>query len=474
MSDDKQANELHLGEPGVPADQGLSSLGLLMQLAGSVFAAYAALMLAMLIVAMQGFGRGGGEAGWLFLILAASVGRSLAHRAAGASLLYGAPSLVGPPRPLAGVNRYIVIALAHTALVTLILVGGFHMPARLALGAGAGFAAWPLALAALLRLPRFRRFEAELPVGEDKGFEAAAILMTVLGACGLLGTGAVLLVMLEAGGQMLQGAGVLLVVTTAMLVIRSGLHVQAGLAGLRETSVDRSVELANRYANFGMISSFCAAGALLLTSMTIGLNVIMLAIVAGVCWMLMAWPAIVRRFFGDRQFADLLAGDAAAVHRRAPDAGLTGLGWLLFGHAALGATVLLPQLLVSTELLDRRLMDTMSFMAPSLARSPWWGVGQILLQGWAGYELIRMGRRHKVIASVYAIIAAGLAIYVTWPVLEALEHLGTRDVRAVMMFVPIALQLVLPVATLILVHRSIAPTATARFRPRAPEPSPRG
>ena len=71
-----------------------------------------------------------------------------------------------------------------------------------------------------------------------------------------------------------------------------------------------------------------------------------LALVTGVCWMLMAWPMIIRRFFSERQFADLLAGDDAPIHRRAPDAGLTGLGWLLLAHAMFGATMLIPQLVL--------------------------------------------------------------------------------------------------------------------------------
>ena len=44
---------------------------------------------------------------------------------------------------------------------------------------------------------------------------------------------------------------------------------------------------------------------------------------AASCWMLMAWPLIIRRFFSDRQFADLLAGDDAPRPppraRRRPD-----------------------------------------------------------------------------------------------------------------------------------------------------------
>ena len=62
-----------------------------------------------------------------------------------------------------------------------------------------------------------------------------------------------------------------------MLVVRSFIHVQAGFSGLRETSVDRSVELANRYANFGVISSFCAGGALLFVMMNLKLDVFGLA-----------------------------------------------------------------------------------------------------------------------------------------------------------------------------------------------------
>src|SRR5947208_10758445 len=99
-----------------------------------------------------------------------------------------------------------------------------------------------------------------------------------------------------------------------MMVVRSFLHVQAGLSGLRETSIDRSVELANRYANFGVISSFCAGGAVLLFAMSTSLELGWLAAVCGMVWMLMAWPMVIRRFFSDRQFSDLLAGDAAPLH----------------------------------------------------------------------------------------------------------------------------------------------------------------
>ena len=47
--------------------------------------------------------------------------------------------------------------------------------------------------------------------------------------------------------------------------------------------------------------------------------------------------------------------------------------------------------------------------------------------------------------------------------------------EAVLGFVPLAIQLVIPVATLLLVNRTLAPTARARFRPRparSPETAP--
>lgn len=468
MSEPSAPDAVRLVDPEVPADQGLSSLGLLMQLAGSVFAAYATLMTFVILLSPGAFAR---QRGWLLLVLGICVARSLFQRIAGSELLYGKRTLEGTASPMSGLHRYILIALIQTVVLVAILVLKLELPTRFGIAFGAGLAAWPVTLAVLLRLPRFRRFETEIPVSEDKGFEAASILMVVLGTCGVLGTGAALVMMLEGGSQLLsQGPGVLLLLATVMLVIRSGLHVQAGLSGLRETSVDRSVELANRYANFGVISSFCTGGALLLLTMMSGLHIAMLVVVTGLCWLLMAWPMIIRRFFSERQFADLMAGDNADVHRRAPDAGLTGLGWLLLANGVFGATMLIPQLVMGSDGSDNKLLDMLAYVGPLATRSLWWSAGLVMLQVWAGFELIRMGATHRVIATVYAVVAAAVSVYLMWPVLQSLEHARFMGPEAVIMFVPLAIQLVIPVATLILVNRKIAPTARARFRPRPAAP----
>lgn len=475
MSDLPEQNQqkqeaVSLVDPGVPADQGLSSLGLLMQLAGSVFAAFAALGTFVVVLTP---GARGEDKLWILLILALCVTRSMYQRLAGSELLYGHRGIEQTPRsPLWGVKLYVVVGLIQTVVLGLLMVGKFHVQTRLAVGIGLGLASWPIVLAVLSMLPRFKRFDRELPVAEDKGFEAAAILMVVLGTTGVLGTGAFLLTMLDAGGRMLtQGPGVLVLLATVMLLIRSVMHVTAGLAGLRDTSVDLAVERANRYANFGVISSFCAGGALLLLMMSARLDVSGLAMVAGICWLLLAWPMIIRRFFSERQFADLLAGDNANLHRRAPDAGLSGLGWLLFGHAMFGAAMLIPQLVVAPQDMSHRFADMMAMMGPAGARSLWWSAGLLTLQAWAGFELVRMGSAHRMIATVYAVVAVALTMYLTWPLISALKHIGRMGPQSVMMFVPVAIQLVMPVATLLLVNRAIAPTARARFRSRATEPT---
>ncbi|MBA3464829.1 MAG: hypothetical protein H0T46_33150 [Deltaproteobacteria bacterium] len=474
MSEQQKQEPVNLVDPGVPADQGLSSLGLLMQLGGSLFAAAATLMtFVMLLAAGLGGGRGSDKL-IILLVLGASVTRSVFHRMAGTELLYGKRSLDGVSSAMGGVKRYVAIGLAHSALVFLVLAGKFHVPTKLAAGIALGFAVWPATLGILMMLPRFRRFSGAMPVAEDKGFEGASILMTVLGTCGALASSMFLIMMLSAGGRaMSSGPGVLILIAVVLLVIRSGLHVQAGLSGLRTTSVDRSVELANRYANFGVISAFCAAGAILLLMMSMmrgRFDPSGLIFVVGLCWMLMSWPLIIRRFFSERQFADLMAGDGGTVHRRSPDAGLVGLGWLLFAHAMMSVALLVPQLFVEPGEMSRGMAQGMAMLGGSV-RSLWWSVGLIALQAWAGYELVRMSSTHRIIGTVYAIIAIIISVYLTWPVLQALKHIGRMGPQGIAMFIPMAMQLVIPVATLILVNRNIAPTAQARFRtpPAAPQ-----
>ncbi len=453
----EQEDVVKLPNAGVPADGGLSSLGLVMQLGGTLMA---------LVISLFAFGRlltgaDKHEALWVFLLLATCIVRSIFHRMAGTELLYGRPSLDldNPPSPLAGLYRYIVIGLVHSVVVAVAMKALFKAPTSAMIGMGLGLAVWPAALGGLVLGGHFARYNKKVPVSEDKGFEGASILMTVLGICGILVMAGILLMMFELGGKALRDGSVILVMLSmVLLLVRSVLHFQAGVSGLRTTSIDRSVELANRYASFGVISSFCTGGALLLVTMMGALDITMLAGVTTITWMLMTWPMIIRRFFGERQFADLMAGENADVHRRSPDAGLTGLGWLLIGHAAYTASMLIPSLIGGgMGEFDKLFMLGMG----DSFRSPWWSAGICLFQAWAGFELIRMSAHHRLIASLYAGVTAAVTIYMYWPMFKMLSHMSKLQLMSVL---PIAIALVIPVSVFVLVNRNLTPTARARFR----------
>src|SRR5678815_3118419 len=84
-----------LPDAGVPADQGLSSLGLIMQLGGTVFAGAATLF--GFLQMLERHGRS--DAMWMLLVLALCVGRSFVHRMAGTELLYGRPTGLNVEHP---------------------------------------------------------------------------------------------------------------------------------------------------------------------------------------------------------------------------------------------------------------------------------------------------------------------------------------------------------------------------------------
>ncbi|HWO23195.1 MAG TPA: hypothetical protein VNO30_30845 [Kofleriaceae bacterium] len=476
LSERPHAEVVELPGAGLPADRGLSSLGLLMQLAGGAFAAGACVIAVVAILALrEQRGEPPGSVGWILAVAGLCAARSWAHRAAGTQLLYGGRWNADgtPASPLGGVRRYIAIALGQTALLALLGRAALGLPVADVLAWCAGLALWPLALAALLASGALARFEAELPHGEDKGFEAASILMTVLGATGLFAAGAILLANLETGlGELARGPGSIVIGALGLLLLRSWLHVRAGLVGLRETSIDRSVELAGRYAELGVVSSLWFGGVLLLAAIANGMDVWGMMLVAALCWLMMLWPLIVRRFFSDRQLADLLAGARAAHHhhRRAPDAGLAGLGWLLAGHAALTASFLVPQLFAGSIAASPIAEDArwLAALAAGIGDgSPWWSALVIALGAWAGVALLRMSPHHRLLAVVYGAVAAIVTLAEMWPILARamqLSVLGSRGAELVLPVALTALRLAIPAAAVLLATRAIAPAARARYR----------
>jgi hypothetical protein len=465
-----------------PADQGLSGLGLVMQLGGTVFAAFTGWIgLQFIFMMMKLGGMGHGDSGltfWMLAIAGTGVVRSMMHRAAGTRLLYE-----GPSTPLAGIRRYIGFSIIHIVVCVAFFALKAKAPFPLIATVTIVFAAWPVTLAILFSQARYKQFETTLPLPEDKGFEGAAIMMLILGAIGL-GFGMVLLYTIMQLPSMFLSElpGILMVLIMVLLVIRSGLHVNAGYRGVTEVHMDRAVHAATKYGDFGVITAFVAAGALLLIVMTAGADVTAMLMIIVVAWLLLAWPLIIRKFFAERQFADLMAAGEAPLHRRAPDLGHSTLGWLLlaFGVMALGyslpVAVFFDGADVSRGMGGNPMEAMFTMMQTGSGRSMWWTVGTAGLQVWAGLELIRMTDNHKVVTTIYGAVATGVAIYVNLPALEALKTMavggmfspGSGGGANPMNFAFVAIQLVVPVAALILVNRKISPTAQARYRSATP------
>lgn len=462
-SSEPRSGVVDLPRAGVPADQGLTSLGLLMQLAGRASGALAALIATVVVLEAQVHR----NTDWFLFAAAVCLARSQLHRIAGRELVYSRRTPDGGvANPFDAIRTYIAFAIGHAVVLGVIATLELGATRRTGLGITAALALWPVVLTVGLQLRRFRPLHAGIPLGEDRGLEGASILMTILGACGVLSTAAIAMVLGQLPSHHLEhGWGAMLVVAFALLLIRSCLHLRAGLAGLRDASFDRPGELAARYASFGMICVVCVGGLLVLLAMSEGLPAGAIASVTVLCWLLAVWPMIVKRFFHHRQFAELLAGDRV-IHRRAPDAGLTGLGWLLVGHAVVVATLLILAATIQPHGVGHALGSLLQLARPAIGRSALElgiGAGIVGLELLTAAVLLRMEDYRRLIATMYALVAGGVAVVLAWPLVRSFGH-HAIDLRMAIRLIPAAVQLVIPAATLVLVQRGAPLLARARYR----------
>jgi hypothetical protein len=485
-SSESSPRVVDLPSAGVPADHGMASLGLVMQLAGRTSGALAALIASLIVLEA----RGHRHAGWLFVAVALCIARSQLHRIAGRDLVYGRRTIDGDVAdPFEAMRRYVAFGLGHAIAIGLIATGELGATARTAAGITAALALWPIALAVVLA--RFRSLRAGIPLGEDRGLESASLVMTMLGACGVLAIGAMLIALQVLPNRDLQhGWGPLFLFAFGLLLVRSYWHLRAGVAGLRDASFDRPGELTSVYVRLGVFSAFLVGGVLALLAMAEQLAPAAIASVLVVTWLLTIWPLTIKRFINHRQFAELLAGDRV-IHRRAPDGGLTGLGWLLAGHAACVAAVLVLELTVEPRGVGRPLGNLLALTGPALG--PLDGPALDALGRWLGHELgaslgpsllglvgsgvaatvvvlelltagalLGMTRHRRTLATIFALVASVIAVAAAWSVLRSGGH--RFDLRTVLRLIPLAIQIVVPAATLVLVRRSLVPGAQARYR----------
>jgi hypothetical protein len=452
----------------VPADRGLSGLGLIMQLSGSLFGAITALYGVIALIELSRVSRYERSDSSLLLyalLLAGSgVTRSLLHRQAGVDLIFGS-------QPFQSVKRYLIAAIVNTCAWLFVASTKMHAPAEMMVILISALLAWPVVLTVALNLPAFRSMADRVPTGEDKGFEGASLLMLIFGTLGLIATGLALYMMwqLPAGARS-SGPFILGVISLLVLLVRSGIHVSAALTGLRETRLDLAVGAVNRYGDFGVIASFVAGGCFLLAVMTEAMSVEALIGISCMVWMLLAWPLTIRRFFSERQFADMMANEGnAGEHRRAPDLGLTTLGWFLLAGAVVALSMRLPMvLLLPSDSQDLSSMGNgagplFALLGGMAGKSPWFGIGVSALQLWAGIELIRMSELHRIAATAFGVAAGAVSIYEAWPLLSNLGLVLHGGPEGVVALAVIAIALLIPGITIFAANRSHVPAATARY-----------
>ncbi len=447
-----------LGGARLPADLGLSSLGLIMQLVGSLSMAFMAY-----VAIIPVFGRVGGDTFLIFFVGVTGVIRGAFHRAAGTSILYE-----GLGRPKQAVRRYIGVAILETVLwgFFLIKVGA---PTLLTVTVSVALITWPATLAFMLSRPRYVALleREEVPQSEDLGFEGSGILMLVLGVIGTVIGAMVLFTLVKLPGSALSSpAGLLFIGVFMMLLARSAIHAYAGYKATLGVDTDSAGEAAARYYSFGVVSSVITGGALLVLLMMTSLHPVGLLMVGIVLWLLLLWPLLLRRFYTEKNFSVLLAGSEGPVRRRSPDAGMTALGWVLLGLGVVGVAFALPQFAVDGSNPLATMLGGRAFASEAAASSPWWSLGIAGVQLWAGYELTQMSDRYRLAANIYGAVATLVTIYLVWPTISNMELSGLGPMQwigSLMSYCGVALALVVPVTTVLLVNRKITPTATARI-----------
>ena len=407
------------GRPGVanlsgarlPADLGLSSLGLMMQLVGSVSLGVMAYLALMPVFS-------GGMPGTWYLFLLGSSGavRAAFHRAAGSTLIYGAPG--GAKKAL---QSYIIVSAIETVIWAFVLIKmGTSLKETLpVIGMLVG---WPITLQIMMTRPRYAAIlnRDEVTQSEDLGFEGTGVFMLILGVMGALFAGLMLVTMFKLPGKALSSPqGLLVVGVFMMLLARSCIHALAGFKATSGVDTDSASDAAARYYSFGVVSAVISAGAILVLMMMTSLHPLGLVMVGLLLGFLLLWPLLLRRFYTEKNFSVLLAGTEGATQRRAPDAGITALGWILLGSGVFALSSSVPQLLFGADTNPLAAMFGGSF-TPNIEQSPWWGIGIASVQLWAGIELTQMSDRFRIAGNIYGLVATGVTLFLVYPMLKEL------------------------------------------------------
>lgn len=443
--------------PDIPADRGLSGLGLIMQLGGSLMLAFGALIVLMplMMPASPGMPRM-----TIFLIGVLSGIRSLLQRSAGAGLLYGSAK-----GHLYALKRYIIVGLVQS-IVIFLLLKKMSMPTDASISLLVLLCAWPLALGGMMMLPQFKTITHDLPHPEDMGFESAAVLMAIMGVAGSLVMALVVYAMVGSSAMRAEVPGIMLILVSGMLLVRSVMHAKAGLQGVSGASTDKATQSANLYVQFGITSAIITGAVFLLQmlmqSQRMGIEILIPVVLLS--YVLIIWPTVLRSFFTERNFSLIL--DDEKTTRRAPDTGLTAVGWLLFTFGALAFANGIGGLFVEDTgqaMQVTPLLAELSQLSGSSSQSPLWGLALGSFELFAGFSLITMLKNYKQIVTAYGVVASFATLYLSWPMLKLFKESADSPMAMPFVYGSLIIGLSVSVGAVLLVNRQESSDAKARI-----------
>lgn len=425
-----------VANPRLPADAGLSVLGVLMQTAGGALALVALVMGISMMITLR--------APMVLVFTLLCMARSGLQMQAGSQLaLHG----IGAARKL---WIYIVAAVAQTALVLGLLgVWGTDVPPLLFVMLGALLLAWPAVLVVLWRRPDFAAAlrmtddpESERLLPEDRGMTALGLLMLAGGAVVLpmlIAGLAALVAQLAAGGfAALLGMGIV-----GLFVLRAGYGARAGWIALRSRDPHRFHEAFERYQKAATASAvFAGLFWLVVALFAGGAGLLSFVIVLPILFALHAWPRALRQYFERNLPEGTFSDERLPILRRPRDAGLTGLGAVLLASGALWLVSSVTGLMLSAE-------EVPAMMVAMVTEATWLGVASSAVTLAAGWCLFTMNPLYRIAAVGYGAIGGGLAIY---GVVETAAVFGDAGMVGqqwlVLMVMQLCVALVLPLLTL--------------------------
>lgn len=396
--------------PLMPADAGLSAVGLMMRIGGG-----AGLWIGIFLVLASVSAR---ASAMVSLAFAVGIARSWAHGRAGHRLQQSAPEAIR------ALTVYFVLVLVHVAALLLVdtrrdmepIVGGVLLLTS----------AWPVIALGLVLRPSARRVLQTVQqtrsriFPEDGGMIGAAALMAVTG---VVGTVLMLLWCIMAIPFVSRAGliGVFSVLLGLAFLARSGLQATAGVRGLRTFNPHRFASDTTRYFSAAVITTILLCLMTLISGLQNGIIGFVMVVPVGALSML--WPSIIRSVGSVELRPDL--EDDAPVISASRDNGVVTLGVAMCAMAALGGASSFGPFNGSSAM-------NMGSGTP-MGAPLWMTLGFVAITLWAGLECVAMSARRTLAVGVYIVAAVGssgygiirsIALFDELPVLRAMQGGG--------------------------------------------------